>query len=111
MSQIPKGEVLWLKADENVVMDANKKVSEWKDASSNGYNVSQSDSVNQPTWVDKVFRNKPAIFFDGVHGKYFLSNNVSNLASPGSPRTSFWSPKLKKILIKEITLNSGPERT
>src|SRR5215471_7797126 len=87
--QIPKGEVLWLKADENVVMDASNKVSEWIDGSSNGNNVSQTDSLFQPIWVDKALGNKPAIYFDGVHGKYFLSNNFSNLTTPGSPRTVF----------------------
>lgn len=87
--QIPSGEVLWLRADHHVTVDENNKVSQWKDASGYGNNVSQSDPLYQPTWVDNVLRNRPAVFFDGVHGKYFLSNNISNLTASGSPRTVF----------------------
>jgi len=89
LCQIPKGEILWLKADQNVVLDVNNKVSEWKDASKNYNNVRQSNPSLQPTWVDNVLGNKPAIFFDGVHGKYYLSNNVTNLTTAGSARTVF----------------------
>ena len=89
LCQITKGEVLWLKADKGVVMDVNNKVSEWKDEGKNDNNVSQSNPFFQPVWVDNVLGNKPAIFFDGVHGKYFLSNSISNLTTAGSPRTVF----------------------
>lgn len=89
MSQIPKGEVLWLRADKDVVMDVNNKVSEWKDGSKNDNNVSQSNPFFQPVWIDDVIGNKPAIYFDGVNGKYFLSNSISNLTTAGSPRTVF----------------------
>lgn len=88
-AQIPSGEVLWLKADQNVVADANGKVSVWKDVSSNAYDVKQYSPSNQPTLRQNVFGQKPAIFFDGVNGKYFLSNTVSNPVPSGSARTIF----------------------
>jgi len=87
--QIPGGEVLWLKTDESVITDENNKVSEWKDASGYSNNVTQSDVDNQPILVKNVFGKRSAVFFDGVNGKYFLSNQSSNLTTPGSARTVF----------------------
>ncbi|CAN5431015.1 hypothetical protein BH10BAC2_BH10BAC2_49680 [soil metagenome] len=88
-AQIPAGEVLWLRADKNVVTDINNKVTTWKDISSNGFSVSQYNPSNQPTLVSNAFGTNPAIFFDGVHGKYFLSNSQFNLMPAGNPRTVF----------------------
>ncbi len=101
--QIPSGEVLWLKTDQSVITDENNKVSEWKDASSYSNNVIQTNSSNQPLLVKNVFGKRPAIFFDGVNGKYFLSNNSSNLTSAGSPRTVF----IVGLLDSLATANGG----
>jgi len=89
IAQIPSGEVLWLRADKNVIADENGKVNLWKDFSPNGYNVNQSNPSSQPTLQKNVFGKEPAIFFDGIHGKYSLSNTVSNLMPSGSARTVF----------------------
>jgi hypothetical protein len=87
--QIPTGEVLWLKADESVIIDGNNKVSEWKDASLYANNLAQDDPTHQPKLIKNVFGKRSAIFFNGVNGKYFLSNQTSNLTSAGSARTVF----------------------
>jgi hypothetical protein len=89
IAQLPTGAVLWLSADKNVVRDTRKRVSEWADRTINGHSVFQLDSVYQPKWVKNVFGTKPAIFFDGVHGKYFMSNATSDLITPGGARTIF----------------------
>jgi len=88
-SQIPNGEVLWLKADKKVTVDSNNKVKIWKDNSPYLNNVYQYDTLNQPTLVQNVFGKRPAIFFNGVHGKYFLSNQFASLTSDGGARTVF----------------------
>lgn len=88
-SQIPPGEVLWLKTDKSVVTDENNKVSEWRDASGNLNNVFQLNTSYQPTLVENIFGKRPAIFFNGVNGKYFLSNQTSDLTTSGSARTVF----------------------
>jgi hypothetical protein len=101
--QIPEGEVLWLKTDQNVITDENNKVSEWKDASQYANNVTQTNLSNQPSLLKNVFGKRSAVFFDGVNGKYFLSNNSANLTSAGSPRTVF----IVGLLDSLATANGG----
>lgn len=101
--QIPSGEVLWLIAAQNVTVDANNKISEWKDNSGNNNNVTQSNPLQQPTLVNNVLGKRPAVFFDGINGKYFLSNNSSNLTTAGSARTVF----IVGLLDSLATANGG----
>ncbi len=62
---------LWYKADAEVTMDSNDKVSIWADQSGrvdqsgNKNPATQDNPNNRPTWVDSVFECEPAIRFDG----------------------------------------------
>jgi len=57
---------LWLKADYGVTYDSNYRVSEWNDASGNGYIFSQSNVNQQPLYMTSIdsMNHKPAIKFD-----------------------------------------------
>ena len=57
---------LWLKADSGVVYDENNKVSQWYDASGNGYIFSQNNPDKQPLYITSIdsMNHKPAIKFD-----------------------------------------------
>ena len=81
---------LWLRADSTLTKDASNKVSVWNDVSGNNKNATQATALNQPTWMPNVFNGKPAIFFDGANGNYFLENTTQTpVATAGSARTYF----------------------
>jgi hypothetical protein len=89
--------VLWLKADAGVYQDAGvslamdgQNVQQWNDQSCNGFNASQPDATKRPTWQQYAFNGKPALWFDGVNGNYWLENTVNTpVATAGSARTYF----------------------
>ncbi|MBP6430855.1 MAG: laminin G domain-containing protein [Ferruginibacter sp.] len=89
--------VLWLKADIGVFSDAGvtaatngQTVQQWNDQSCNGYNASQPDAIKRPTWQQYAFNGKPALWFDGTNGNYWLENTVNTpVATTGSARTYF----------------------
>lgn len=93
---VPCDPVLWLKADAAVYADAGvtlatngQTVQQWNDQSGNGYNASQSDNTKRPTWQQYAFNGKPALWFDGTTGNYFLNNLNQNLVTAGAARTVF----------------------
>jgi len=57
---------IWLKSDYGVVYDENKKVSQWNDASGNGYIFSQNNYNLQPIYISSIdsMNYKPTIKFD-----------------------------------------------
>lgn len=58
---------LWLRADKGVSADAEGRVSEWKDQSTNTANAFQNNPDNQPLLVHLTgFGGKPAIRFNGI---------------------------------------------
>ena len=64
--------ISWLRADSGVAYDSGtNQVSLWNDQSANGYNGSQSVSVNQPTLVTNAVNGLPAIeFTPGSDGQF-----------------------------------------
>ena len=56
---------IWLKADYGVAYDDNYRVSDWNDASGNGYIFSQSNLDKQPLYITSIdsMNHKPAIKF------------------------------------------------
>ena len=56
---------IWLKSDYGVIYDLNNKVSEWNDASGNGFIFSQSNPDKQPLYIPTIdsMNNNPAIEF------------------------------------------------
>lgn len=97
--------VLWLKADAEVFTDAGitaamngQTVQQWNDQSCNGYNVTQTTVSNRPTWEQYAFNGKPALFFDGNAGNYYLNNLTQNLVSPGAARTVFVVAKKRCLM-------------
>ncbi len=90
------GPVLWLKADAEVYTDAGitlatdgQAVQQWNDQSGNGNHVTQSTTINKPTYKSPDATARPALYFDGVNKKVFLNNTVSNLVTAGAARTVF----------------------
>ena len=80
---------LWLKADGTVTYNGTNKVSQWNDESGNNRHVTQAVAVNQPTFINTTFGNKPSVYFDGSVGKYFLNNITQNPIAAGAARTVF----------------------
>ena len=56
---------IWLKTDYSVLYDLNNKVSQWNDASGNGFIFSQSNPEKQPLYIPSIdsMNHKPAIKF------------------------------------------------
>ena len=79
------GLVLWLRADTGVTA-SDGAVSAWADQSGNGYNVAQSTSTLQPTFVINGLGSMPALSFTGNDS---LENMAANLLAAGSARTVF----------------------
>jgi hypothetical protein len=57
---------IWLKADYGVVYDEVNKVSEWHDASGNGYVFAQDNPDKQPLYIPSIdsMNNNPCIYFE-----------------------------------------------
>ncbi|MBS1495477.1 MAG: T9SS type A sorting domain-containing protein [Bacteroidetes bacterium] len=93
---VPCDPVLWLKADAGVYTDAGvtpatngQAVQQWNDQSGNANHVTQTVAINKPVFKSPDATAQPALYFDGVNGKYFLNNTSSNLVPAGSARTVF----------------------
>src|SRR4051812_3052732 len=57
--------VFWIKADAGTSSTVNATaISSWNDASGNGMNMTQTVSVQQPSFVTNVMNGFPAIQFD-----------------------------------------------
>ncbi len=82
--------MLWLRADSTLTKDGSNRVSQWNDVSGNNKHATQAITTNQPVWMPNVFNGKPALWFDGVNGNYFLENTTQTpVATAGSARTYF----------------------
>ena len=88
--------VLWLKADAGAYTDAgttlatnNQTIQQWNDQSCSGFNATQADASKRPTLHQYAFNGKPALWFDGANGNYFLNNITSNPVVAGGERTVF----------------------
>lgn len=88
--------VLWLKADAGAYTDAgttlatnNQTIQQWNDQSCSGFNATQADVSKRPTLHQYAFNGKPALWFDGANGNYFLNNITSNPVVAGGERTVF----------------------
>jgi hypothetical protein len=91
------GPRLWLKADEgaytnngiNLATDG-QTIQQWNDRSGNNFHATQADASKRPTWQLNAFNGKPALWFDGVNGNYWLENTVNTpVATAGAARTYF----------------------
>lgn len=88
--------VLWLKADAGAYTDAgttlatnNQTIQQWNDQSCSGFNATQADVSKRPTLHQYAFNGKPALWFDGANGNYFLNNITNNPVIAGGERTVF----------------------
>jgi hypothetical protein len=89
--------VLWLKADAGAYTNAGttlatdgQPIQQWNDQSANTYHCTQADLSKRPIWQANAFYGKPAIWFDGVNGNYWLENATQTpVATAGMPRTYF----------------------
>nr|MBA3901290.1 hypothetical protein [Bacteroidota bacterium] len=79
---------LWLRADTGIVLDATNKIMEWKDGSSNNYNLIQNTIALRPSVNSAGLNGKPVVQFNGsnqlsninpiVIGSYFTVFNYTN---------------------------------
>ncbi len=89
--------VLWLKADAGTYTNAGttlatdgQPIQQWNDQSANTYHCTQADLSKRPIWQANAFYGKPALWFDGVNGNYWLENATQTpVATAGMPRTYF----------------------
>ncbi|MBK7692652.1 MAG: T9SS type A sorting domain-containing protein [Bacteroidetes bacterium] len=89
--------VLWLKADAGAYTNAGvtlaldgQSIQQWNDQSANAYHCAQADASKRPIWQANAFYGKPALWFDGVNGNYWLENATQTpVATAGMPRTYF----------------------
>jgi hypothetical protein len=105
---------LWLRADSNVVLDANGKVQQWNDLSSGTLSFTQTNPTKRPSVNLSSFNGKPSVNFNNLHAlsggdildigtssrSMFIVGNSTNsvngaffskaLAGPASSRYSFY---------------------
>lgn len=74
--------VLWLKADAGTSSTVNAtQISSWNDQSGNSINVTQTVSVQQPSFAANVMNGFPAILFDNTA----TANQNDKMLGPDSP--------------------------
>ena len=73
----------WYRADLGAVVDANHKISVWRDLSGRGgHAMPTGDATVQPTWTDGVMNSHPVVRFDGNNSPPILPD-VMNGAAEG----------------------------
>ncbi len=70
---------LWLRAD-SVAKDENDKVSRWYDLSPNNYEILQSNTTNQPTYISEGLNERPVIRFNGS-SSYLNGGDILDLGT------------------------------
>lgn len=63
--ELPDNITLWLKSDTDLTLQEDDKVASWVDQSSNNYDFTAVNYVNQPTYQADVLNSYPAIVFNG----------------------------------------------
>ena len=62
---LEQGVTLNLRAGEGTELDANGRVTRWKDLSTGEHHASQPDTERRPTWVADGINGRPVVRFDG----------------------------------------------
>ena len=75
------GYAAWMDATQSnkFTYSSSNIISQWTDASGNGYNATQSTVANQPTLVASAINGKPAVRFDGTND--FFNWNLGTLTN------------------------------
>lgn len=78
VQQLPEfGMVLWLDAGKGITEPVDGGlVSEWKDQSGNDNDAAQTNSLNQPTYVEYGLNNRPVVRFTGESEQYLRHSPV-----------------------------------
>lgn len=80
---VPSGLRAWYRADFGVTVDA-LGVSQWMDASGNGFDFGQTDPARRPIWVGNAINGRPLVdFTDGER----LKTSIANLHAGGNDLT------------------------
>jgi PKD repeat protein len=77
--------VLWLKADEGILLDANSKVQSWQDLSPNNFLLQQTVDTKKPIIQSNVLNGFPTIRFQG--GQVLSGGDILDLGT--NNRSSF----------------------
>jgi len=103
------GYTAWLDATQATTFtySSSNIISQWTDASGNGYNATQATVVNQPTRVSSAINSKPAVRFDGTND--FLNWVFSGLGSHTIfmviklPSTITTATGTQELFVKDVT--------
>jgi len=102
---VNNGLVLWLDANDSILVDTDNTILNWFDKSENNKNTSQTDASKRPVYLENCLYDYPCVSFDGVDDYLILDTIVKN----GSWRINivFKTSLLNKTLYYIISLNSG----
>ncbi len=81
------GLTLWLAADKLTGFNDGDAVTTWPDLSGNGYDVTQGTAGSRPLYKTNIFKDKPALLFDGTDDGF--ENTTVNPFTAGAARTIF----------------------
>ena len=81
------GLTLWFAADHLTGFNDGDAVTTWPDQSGNGYDVTQATGANKPLYKTNIFKDKPALLFDGSDD--YFENTTQNPFTAGAARTVF----------------------
>ena len=103
------GYTAWMDATQatKFTYSSSNIISQWTDASGNGYNATQSTVANQPTRVTSAINGKPAVRFDGTND--FFNWVFSGLSSHTIfmvlrfPSAITTSTSTQEIFVKDVT--------
>jgi hypothetical protein len=61
---------VWLKADAITGLTNSSPIANWPDLSGNGYNATQSNSIQQPAYTASAMNGLPAVHFNSANSNY-----------------------------------------
>ena len=103
------GLALWLDAADAATITLNgSTVSQWRDKSGSGRNVSQDTAVKQPTYTLAAQNGLNVLSFDGANRSLFASSSVINIPQPFSRFVAgqFLVKNNQSVLIDSDTTNT-----
>jgi hypothetical protein len=90
---VTSGNVLWLKANDGVTVDAAGVVTQWDDKSGNGKNCTQATLAKRPVRVLNVTNGYPAVWFDNddrsFGSTYKAADGMTSALNLSAPYTVF----------------------
>lgn len=93
-------------AGDGILPSNNASISSVIDLSGNANNLSQSTSLNQPTFKTNISNGKPGLLFASANVSY-MTGATNNFAVGTNPRTSFWVIKYSTVATQQYVFYLG----